>query len=82
MIYVRSGLASLAAMIPLALTYALWAPPGAITLLQLGLASVAGVLCWLVALGLLRHPVLDEMLGVAAAIPLVHRCLPARFRAA
>jgi len=81
MIYLRSGLASLAAMIPLALTYALWAPPATITFLQLVLASGAGVVCWLISLALLRHPVLGEMLGVASAIPLVHRCMPARFRA-
>jgi O-antigen/teichoic acid export membrane protein len=80
MIYVRSGLASLAAMIPLGLTYALWAPPAAITFMQLGLASASGVACWLIALALLRHPVLGEILGVASAVPVVHRCLPARFR--
>jgi O-antigen/teichoic acid export membrane protein len=82
LIYLRSGLASLAAMAPLALAYALWAPPGAITLAQLTLASAAGVLCWLVSLALLRHPVLGEILGLALAVPLVQRCVPARWRPA
>ena len=82
LIYLRSGLAALAAVAPLALTYALWAPPATITLAQLGLASLAGGLCWLVALALLRHPVLGEVIGMAAAVPLVHRCIPVRFRPA
>jgi len=82
LIYLRSGLASLAALIPLALTYALWAPPEAITFFELALASAAGVMCWLISLALLRHPVLGEILGMAAAVPLVHRCMPARFRPA
>jgi O-antigen/teichoic acid export membrane protein len=81
LIYLRSGLASAAALIPLALTYALWAPPGAITFFELALASGAGVLTWLIALALLRHPVLGEILGLATAVPVVQRCVPARFRA-
>jgi len=82
LIYLRSGLASLAAVAPLALTYALWAPPTTITLAQLAGASLVGGLCWLVALALLRHPVLGEIIGMAAAVPMVHRCIPVRFRAA
>jgi O-antigen/teichoic acid export membrane protein len=82
MIYLRSGLTSVAALVPLMLTYLVWAPPAAITLAELGLAALAGVVCWLIALVALRHPVLDEMLGMASAIPLVHRYMPARFRAA
>ncbi len=82
LIYLRSGLASLAAVGPLALVYLVWAPPGTITLMQLGLATCAGGLCWLIALAVLRHPVLGEILGMAAALPLVHRYIPIRFRAA
>jgi hypothetical protein len=82
LIYLRSGLASVAAMIPLALTYAFWAPPQTITLFELALASGAGVLCWVLSLGLLRHPVLGEILALAAGVPVMHRCVPARFRAA
>ena len=82
LIYLRSGLASLAAVTPLALTYALWAPPETITIAQLALATGAGGLSWLLALALLRHPVLGEMLGMAAAVPIVHRCIPVRFRTA
>ncbi len=82
LIYLRSGLASMAALAPLALTYLLWTPPYLVTLAQLGLATGAGVVCWMIALIALRHPVLDEMLGMAAAVPLVDRYLPARFRPA
>jgi O-antigen/teichoic acid export membrane protein len=82
MIYLRSGLASLAAVAPLALIYVVWAPPETITLMQLGFATSAGGLCWLIALAVLRHPVLGEILGMAAAVPLVHRYIPIRFRAA
>jgi O-antigen/teichoic acid export membrane protein len=82
LIYLRSGFASAAAMVPLALTYAFWAPPGAITLFELALASGAGVACWLLSLALLRHPVLGEILGLASGVPIMHRCIPTRFRAA
>jgi O-antigen/teichoic acid export membrane protein len=82
MIYLRSGLASLAALLPLALTYAFWAPPEAITFAQLALASAVGVVCWLISLVLLRHPALGEILGMAAAVPMIDRCIPARFRTA
>ena len=82
LIYLRSGLTSLAAIAPLALTYALWAPPATITFAQLLLATMAGAVCWLIALPLVRHPVLHEILAIAASIPIVHRCIPARFRVA
>lgn len=81
-IYARSAAASLAAVVPLACVYWLWAPPGAITLAQLALASAAGVASWFAALALLRHPVLHEVLGLAASVPLVARLIPARLRAA
>jgi len=43
---------------------------------------MAGAVCWLIALPLVRHPVLHEILAIAASIPIVHRCIPARFRVA
>ncbi len=69
-IYARSAAASLAAIAPLALAYLVWAPPSQIGLVALGLASSLGVAAWLGALALLRHPALDEMLGMARALPL------------
>lgn len=82
LIYLRSGLASVAALAPLTLTYAFWSGPQSITLAVLALASAAGVVCWIIALAVLRHPVLAEILGMAAAVPGIRSCVPARFRAA
>lgn len=81
-IYVQSGLASLAALIPLAATYAFWVSPDVIGFGPLLLASGAGVGTWLIALAVLRHPVLGEILAIAAAIPGLRRCLPMRSRPA
>ena len=69
-IYARSAAAALAALIPLALTYIVWAPPSQIGFVALALASAAGVAAWLAALALLRHPALAEMLAMASALPL------------
>ncbi len=79
LVYLRSGVVSVAALIPLMLTYLFWAPPGAITLAELALASLAGVGCWIAALAIVRHPVLGEMIALAAGVPGVRRLVPARF---
>lgn len=76
-IYVRSALATLAALAPLALAYALWSPPATMGFTPLALAALAGALCWLVALALLRHPVLDDLLGIARQVPLLSQVIPA-----
>lgn len=76
-IYVRSALATLAALTPLALAYVLWSPPATMGFAPLVLAALAGGLCWLAALTLLRHPVLDELLGIARQVPLLSQVISA-----
>ncbi|RYD94856.1 MAG: polysaccharide biosynthesis protein [Sphingomonadales bacterium] len=67
-IYARSTIASLAAVAPLALTYLFWQSPAMIGLMPLALAVMAGGLCWLAALGLLRHPALAELVALFSTI--------------
>lgn len=79
-IYARSGLATIAALLPLAATYAFLIPPSQIGLVPLGLAAGAGVALWLAALFALRHPALDDLVGIAAHLPVLNRIRPiARF---
>jgi O-antigen/teichoic acid export membrane protein len=70
-IYLRSAIATIAAITPLALTYALWTTPDRIGFPTLCAATFAGGLCWLGSLVLLRHPALTEMLGIAESLPMV-----------
>ncbi|MDE2406038.1 MAG: oligosaccharide flippase family protein [Sphingomonadales bacterium] len=80
-IYARSAAASLAAIAPLAAVYALWMSPATITLPVLVAAVAAGVACWFATLLLLRHPAVDDMLGLLASLPFARR-LPLRRLAA
>jgi O-antigen/teichoic acid export membrane protein len=64
-IYARSAAASLAALAPLALVYALWLAPEQVGAPVLVLAVGLGGVLWLAALGLLRHPAFADMLGLA-----------------
>lgn len=79
-IYLRSAAATGAAIAPLALAYLFWAGPASIGVPALLLAVAMGVVCWLAALAVLRHPALGELLGMAAALPPL-RPLAARFAA-
>lgn len=72
-VYGKSALASLAAILPLALTYVWWAPPATITFAALVAAVALGGVCWLGMLALTRHPALGEILALAGAIPLRRR---------
>ncbi|MFM5906546.1 MAG: oligosaccharide flippase family protein [Novosphingobium sp.] len=79
-IYARSALATLAALVPLGLTYAFIVPPSTIGFVPLVFAAGAGVALWLLALVALKHPALDDLLGIAAHLPGVNRIRPiARF---
>lgn len=69
LVHARSALATLAALAPLALTYALWQGPGEIALAPLLTAVVLGGLAWLGALVALRHPLLQEAAPLLAALP-------------
>lgn len=77
-IYLRSALATAAATAPLLLTYALWLGPGRIGAAPLLGASLAGAVCWLCSLALLRHPALGEILGMMRMLPLLRRLPLAR----
>ncbi len=68
-LYAKSIAATLAALVPLALTYAFWHDPATITLGPLFLAVAMGVLAWGVMLALIRHPVLHELVDMAQALP-------------
>lgn len=74
-IYLRSALAALAALAPLALTYALWLPPERIGLGPLALASGLGVALWLGALRLTGHPAWRDIAGMFedGVLPLIRR---------
>ncbi|MCW1403948.1 oligosaccharide flippase family protein [Novosphingobium sp. MW5] len=75
-IYMKSALATLAALVPLAMTYAFLVPPSQITFIPLAFASGAGVALWLIALVGLKHPALDDLLGMAAHLPVIGRFRP------
>lgn len=77
-IYLRSALATAAAIAPLLLTYALWLGPDRIGAAPLLGASLAGAVCWLCSLALLRHPALGEILGMMRMLPLLRRLPLAR----
>ena len=74
-IYLRSAMAALAALAPLALTYWLWLPPERIGLGALTLASGAGVALWLGALMLTGHPAWRDIAGMFedGVLPLIRR---------
>jgi O-antigen/teichoic acid export membrane protein len=62
-VYARSAVATLATVAPLLLVYEFVAQPGALSFWWLALAAVAGSLCWLGALFVVRHPARHEISG-------------------
>lgn len=56
MIYVQTGIAALAAVIPLLAAYYLWMPPSEMSFALLALLSLLGVGLWYLALCAVRHP--------------------------
>lgn len=78
-IYLRSAAATVAAIAPLAFTYALWQGPESIGVASLSAATLAGGVCWLCALALLRHPALAELIGMIRALPVVGNLPMSRF---
>jgi O-antigen/teichoic acid export membrane protein len=73
-LYAQSGLATLAAVIPLGLFYTFWVPAEQMSFLQLTLGSGLGVLCWGGTMALTRHPALAEILSILA--PVIARFRP------
>ena len=78
-IYAKSALATLAALAPLLLIYALWQGPQVITLPVLILGCGTGVVCWLATLVMLKHPAWHEIHAMAASVlgPIYRRVAPA-----
>ena len=64
--HAKSLAASLAAIAPLAAAYQWWAGPSEIGFAALMLSVIAGAGCWLLALIVVRHPVLVDLRHVAA----------------
>lgn len=69
-IYLKSAAVTLAAVTPLVLTYLFWLPPSAIGFGALVAATALGGMAWLAMMALLRHPAFDEILSIAASLPL------------
>ena len=65
MIYAKSAAASVVALTPLALVYALWLSPDAVGLPVLGAAAGLGGVGWLMTLLATRHPAFDDIHGLA-----------------
>jgi O-antigen/teichoic acid export membrane protein len=74
MVYLRSSAATLAAVTPLLVSYALWHGPARTGFVQAVTMVLAGMACWLVTLRIVRHPLYGEITGmlgeILAAIPL------------
>ena len=69
-IYAKSAAATLAALVPLALAYLCWAGPDQIALPMVFACVGAGVVLWAASLFALRHPALNDLLGLASHLPL------------
>jgi O-antigen/teichoic acid export membrane protein len=74
-IYARSAICALAAGLPLIVAYSLGLSGSAMGLPALLALSGLGVLCWLAALGLTRHPAWSEVRGAVRSVtgPLLAR---------
>ncbi len=64
----RSALATLAAVAPLLISYAVWNGPAQIGFTQAGSMAGLGVLLWLVTLRLVAHPLHDEIADIASGL--------------
>jgi hypothetical protein len=62
----------------LAACYALWQSPAQLGFWGLALASMLGALGWLGAMFALRHPAVDDIMGLVAHLPVVRRLVPQR----
>lgn len=76
--YVKSGLATLAAIAPLTMVYLLWVGPASITLPLLLAAVGLGAGLWLGTMMLIRHPAVDDLLGLASHVLAPLRRIAAR----
>jgi O-antigen/teichoic acid export membrane protein len=65
--YVKSGVATVAAMAPMMVVFHYWLNPADTNLLQLFALTGSGIACWLATLFLVRHPIADEIKDVLVA---------------
>lgn len=65
--WAQSALVTGVAIVPMALSYALWASPERAGFVQVALGAAAGALCWLVAMRQIRHPAYAEIHQIASA---------------
>lgn len=70
-LYLLSGIAAVAAIVPLGLMYQFWVPAEEMNFGQLVLGSGLGVVVWLAVMRLTRHPALSEILAILA--PMISR---------
>ena len=75
-IYAKSAACALAALAPLALCYALWLGPAHIPFALLAALSGLGVVLWLTTMVLIRHPALDDILGMVEHLPFGRQLSP------
>jgi O-antigen/teichoic acid export membrane protein len=67
-IYAKSLCGAIIAIVPLLVGYQFWAPPAAMSFLQLLVLSGAGALLWLGTLFVIRHPAAEEVRGMAITL--------------
>jgi len=67
-IQLRSGLAALAAVLPALACYRWWDNAAEAGAAQIAVSALSGVLAWLIALRLLRHPAFAEITGLASHV--------------
>ncbi|MFM9936106.1 MAG: lipopolysaccharide biosynthesis protein [Novosphingobium sp.] len=67
-IYVRSLLATAAAVTPVLISYALWRPAAEAGLVQMASMAGAGGVCWLITLRLTGHPLFAEIAAMLGDI--------------
>ena len=72
-IYAKSAAGALAALAPLAAVYLFWLSPDQVGMPVLLPAVGVGVGLWMAVLVLVRHPALDDLLGLVAVLPGLRR---------
>lgn len=63
-IYAKTAICSAVAAAPLLLAYAFWIAPSEMGFVPLIVLSLAGIAAWFAALRVLRHPSLDDLVGL------------------
>jgi len=75
-VWAKSALVAVAAVVPVLAGYALWGGPASFGFLRIVASAGAGAICWLGALAAVRHPLLDEIIGMIGHLPLARRLRP------